>query len=53
MEKEELIISKLDMLKSDIENLKEHIIDITLTADDFNSIRKAEGDLKKGKTKRL
>ncbi len=53
MEKEEIIISKLDVLKAEIDNLKKHIIDVTLTADDLKSIKEAEEDLKKGRTKRL
>lgn len=53
MENEELIINKLDMLKAKIDELSEHIMDVTLTAEDLQSIREAEEDLKKGKTKRL
>ncbi len=53
MENEELIISKLDNLKKDMDSLKEHIIDVTLTQDDINSLNQAEEDLKEGRTKRL
>ena len=53
MENEELIISKLDLLKAEIDSLKEHIIDVTFTAEDLQSIREAEEDLRKGRTKRL
>lgn len=53
MEDEKLIINKLDILAAEIGSLREHIMDITLTSDDILSIREAEEDLKKGKTKRL
>jgi len=53
MENEELIINKLDALKQEIDFVKEHIIDITLTKDDINSLNEAEKDLEEGKTKRL
>jgi len=53
MENEKLIINKLDILKAELDSLKEHIIDVTLTADDLDSIREAEEDLKEGRTKRL
>ena len=53
MEKEALIINKLDILKQEIDFIKEHIIDRTLTQDDIDSLKEAEEDLKKGRTKRL
>ena len=53
MENEELIINKLDMLKREIDFIKEHIIDVTLTQEDIDSINEAEEDLIKGRTKRL
>lgn len=53
MENEQLILNKLDILKAEIDSIKEHLIDITLTRDDLNSIEEAEKDLKEGKTKRL
>ncbi len=53
MEKENLILNKLDILKSEINYIKEHLIDVTLTNDDILSLKEAEIDLKEGKTKRL
>jgi len=53
MENEELIINKLDLLKREIDFIKEHIVDVTLTQDDVDSLCEAEEDLKKGITKRL
>ena len=53
MENEELIISKLDLLKREVDFIKEHIIDVTLTQEDIDSLCEAEEDLKKGRTKRL
>ena len=53
MENEELIINRLDALKQDISFVKKHILDVTLTQNDINSLNKAEEDLEKGKTKRL
>ena len=53
MENEELIINKLDMLKREIDFIKEHLIDVTLTQDDIDSLNEAEEDLRKGRTKRL
>jgi len=53
MEKEELIISRLNALKQDVGFIKNHIIDITLNQDDIDSLNEAEEDLRKGRTKRL
>ncbi len=53
MENEKLIINRLDDLKQDINFVKEHIIDVTLTQEDIKSLNKAEEDLEKGRTKRL
>ena len=53
MENEELIISKLDILSQEVNSVKEHLIDITLTRDDISSLNEAEEDLRKGKTERL
>ena len=53
MENEEIIINKLDLLKQEIDFIKEHILDVILTQDDINSLCESEEDLKKGRTKRL
>ncbi|GEM_PF-6178977 len=53
MENEALIISKLDSIKLEIEKIAEHLNDITLTKEDILSVKEAEEDYKKGKTKRL
>jgi len=53
MENEELIINKLDILKQELDFVKEHIIDVTLTQNDITSLNEAEEDLRKGRTKRL
>jgi len=53
MGNEELIINKLDVLKREIEFIKEHIMDVTLTQNDTDSLNDAEVDLKKGRAKRL
>lgn len=50
MENEELIISKLDILKKELDFVKEHIMDITLTQDDISSLNEAEEDFRKGRT---
>jgi|TARA_Y100000310_G_C20465064_1_gene707210 riboflavin synthase alpha subunit len=53
MENETLILNKLDMLKAEVNLIREHIEDITLTQEDLDSLVDAEKDLKEGKTKRL
>jgi len=53
MENEKLIINKLNSLEKEIDFIKEHIVDITLTKDDIDSLHTAEKDLKNRKTKRL
>ena len=53
MENEALILNKLDILKAELDFIKEHIEDITLTQDDLDSIAEAERDFAEGKTKRL
>ncbi len=49
------ILEELRIIKSDLEYLKGHIVDLDLviTDEDRISIRKAEKDLKEGRTKRL
>ncbi|HLC58847.1 MAG TPA: hypothetical protein VJI68_03215 [Candidatus Nanoarchaeia archaeon] len=49
------IINELKAIRADLDYLKEHIVDIdlVLTDDDLNSIKKAEEDLKNNKTKKL
>ena len=55
MGSEQLILKKLNEIKSELDYLKEHIIDVdmVLTEDDRESIQAAREDLKKGRTKRL
>ncbi len=53
MENEELIINKLDRLKQEINFVKEHIVDVTLTQDDISSLNEAEEDLRGGRTTSL
>jgi len=50
MKNEELIINRLDALKQDMNFVKEHIIDVTLTQDDINSLNEAEEEFKEGRT---
>jgi len=50
MEKENLILNKLDIIKADIDFIKNNFIDITLTEDDLTSLEEAERDFKQGKT---
>lgn len=49
------ILGKLDEIKSELDYIKEHIVDadIVLTDEDISSLEDAEKDLKEGKTKRL
>ena len=47
------IIIRLARLQKDIDYVKEHIEDITLTEDDLEDIKEARKDLREGKTKRL
>ena len=47
------IMTKLARLQTDMDYVKEHIEDITLTEDDLESIEEARKDLREGKTRRL
>ena len=47
------IIIKLARLQSDMDYVREHIEDITLTEDDLRSLEEAEKEHKKGKTTSL
>lgn len=49
------IINKLNEIKSELDYIKEHLVDVdmVLTEDDLESLKEAEKDLAKGKTKRL
>ena len=53
MENRELIINKLDLLRREINFIKEHLLDVSLTQDDIASLSEAEEDLRVGKTRRL
>lgn len=53
METESLILNKLDIIKSRVDCIMEHLIDISLTNDDILSLKESEKELKEGKTKRL
>ena len=44
------IITKLARIQADMNYVKEHIEDITLTEDDLEAIREAENEYKEGKT---
>ena len=49
------ILEKLNAIKSDLDYLKKHIVDVdyVLTDDDIQALEESEKDLKSGKTKRL
>ena len=47
------IMTKLARLQTDMDHIREHIKDITLTEDDLEAIEEARIDLKEGKTRRL
>lgn len=47
------IITKLARIQADMNYVKEHIEDITLTEDDLEAIKNAKKDLREGKTRRL
>ena len=44
------IIEKLARLQTDMDYIREHIEDITLTEDDLEAIEEARKDLREGKT---
>jgi len=44
------ILTKLAKLQTDMDFVREHIEDITLTEDDLKSLAKAEEEYKNGKT---
>lgn len=45
--------AKLSKLQADMDYVREHIEDITLTDDDLEAIEEGRKDLKEGKTRRL
>ena len=49
------ILNKLEIIKADLDYIKEHMVDVdlVLTDDDLEALEEAEKDLKSGKTKRL
>ncbi|MEK6893226.1 MAG: hypothetical protein AABX07_03400 [Nanoarchaeota archaeon] len=47
------ILMRLVRLQNDMNYVKEHINDVTLTEEDLSSVREAKKDLGEGKTKRL
>jgi len=55
IEVEKQIMAKLDEIKTELDYIKDHVVDLdlVLTEDDINSLEEAEKDLKAGKTKRI
>lgn len=55
MTSEKAILDKLDEIKSELDYIKSRIVDIdvVLTDDDMAALKKAEKDLKEGKTVKL
>lgn len=49
----EEIMTKLARLQADMDYVREHIEDITLTEDDLKSLEEAEKEYKEGKTTSL
>ncbi len=47
------VLERLDVIKSELDYIKEHMADTTLTQEDVESLNEAEKELKEGKTKRL
>ena len=47
------IMAKLTRLQTDMDYVREHIEDITLTEDDLSSLEEAEKEYKEGKTTSL
>jgi len=47
------VITRLVRLQNDMDYVREHIEDITLTEDDLEAIEEARKDLREGKTRRL
>ena len=47
------IMTKLARLQTDMDYIREHIEDTTLTEDDLKSLEEARKDLREGKTRRL
>ena len=47
------IIARLAKLQIDMNYIREHIEDVTLTEDDLESLEEAEEEYKEGKTKRI
>ena len=50
-----MIIQRLDEIKTELDFIKEHLVDVDsiLTDDDLSALDEAEQDFKHGKTKRL
>mgnify|MGYP001560021152 FL=1 len=55
METSKQILDRLDEIKSELDYIKRHMVDVdlVLTDEDMETLRDAENDLKAGKTKRL
>ncbi len=55
MEDNKQILNKLDEIKSELNYIKRHMVDmdIVLTDEDSESLKEAENNFKSGKTKRL
>ena len=47
------IRARLEKMQSEMNEIREHLNDITLSADDMKAIEQGEADFKAGRTRRL
>ena len=47
------IRARLERIQSEMNEIREHLDDITLTADDLEAIQQGQADFKAGRTRRL
>jgi len=50
---EKMVLNRLDSIKKELDEIRNHLVDVTLTNDDISALEEADKDLEKGKTKRI
>lgn len=50
---EKMVLNRLDAIKKELDTIKEHLLNVTLTNDDISALEEADRDLEDGNTKNI
>ncbi len=50
---EKIVLNRVNSIKKGLDEIRDHLLDVTLTNNDISALEKADKDLEEGKTMRL